>query len=242
MSYIQGFVMAVPTANRDAFVEHSRKAADLIREFGATRVVDTWGDDVPDGKLNDFKGAVKAKADETVCFGWMEFADKAASNAAFQKMMSDPRMQAIGEMPFDGKRMIFGGFEPLMDDRAGNASASRTTRYIDGFVLPVSPTNRDAYRAMALKAFEMFRDHGLIRNLEAWGDDVPRGQITDFYRAAHAEGEEDVVFAFLEWPDKATRDAGMKAVMEDPRIKEMPSPMPFDGKRMIFGGFEVLPT
>ncbi len=242
MSYIQGFVMAVPTANREAFVEHARKAAELIREFGASRVVDTWGDDVPDGKINDFKGAVKATADETVSFGWMEFPDKATCDAVFQKMMSDPRMQAIGEMPFDGKRMIFGGFVPIMDEVAVKAGSPEKSGYVDGFVLPVLPKNRDAYRAMALKVFEVFRDHGVIRNVEAWSDDVPHGEITDFYRATHVEGEEDVVFAFLEWPDKAARDAGMKAVMEDERMTTMPPEMPFDGKRMIFGGFEVLPT
>ena len=242
MSYIQGFVMAVPTAHREAFVAHSSQAADLIREFGATRVVDTWGDDVPDGKVNDFKSAVKATADETVSFGWMEFPDKAASNAAFQKMMSDPRMQAIGDMPFDGKRMIFGGFSPLMDECAGDAGAHRTTGYVDGFVVPVLPANRDAFREMALKSYEIFRDHGVLRQMEAWGEDVPRGKVTDFYRAAHAGDGEDIVFAFLEWPDKAARDAGMKAVMEDERMKTMPSQMPFDGKRMIFGGFAVLET
>ena len=242
MSYIQGVVMAVPTAHREAFVAHSRQAADLIREFGATRVVDTWGDDVPDGKVNDFKSAVEATADETVSFGWMEFPDKAASNAAFQKMMSDPRMQAIGDMPFDGKRMIFGGFAPLMDERADDAGGPRTTGYIDGFVIPVSPESRDAYRRMALTAFEIFRDHGVLRNVEAWSEDVPRGKVTDFYRAVHAQDGEDVVFAVLEWPDKAVRDAGMKAVMQDERMKRMPSQMPFDGKRMIYGGFAVLPS
>ena len=115
MSYFQGFVAAIPTSNRQAFIEHSRKATVLMREFGATRVVDTWGDDVPDGKINDFKMAVQATAEETVSFGWMEFADKAACDATFQKMMSDPRMSEIGDMPFDGKRMIFGGFETLFE-------------------------------------------------------------------------------------------------------------------------------
>ena len=86
----------------------------------------------------------------------------------------------------------------------------------------------------------MFRDHGARRDVEAWGVDVPRGQVTDFFRAAHAEKGENVIFAFLEWPDKETRDAGMKAVMEDERMATMPPEMPFDGKRMIFAGFEVV--
>lgn len=242
MTYIQGFVMAVPTDRRETFVAHASKAANLIREFGATRVVDSWGIDVPVGKINDFRGAVAAKADETVCFGWMEFPDKATSNAAFEKMMSDPRMQAIGDMPFDGKRMIYGGFTPIIDERGNDAGNARETGYVDGFVLPVEPRNRDAFRQMALKGFEVFRDHGVLRQLEAWAEDVPRGVVTDFYRAAHATTDEEVVFAFLEWPDKATRDAGMKAVGEDERMTAMPSSMPFDGKRMIYGSFEVLAT
>ena len=237
MSYVQGFVMAVPTARRDAFVEHSRKAAVLIREFGARRVVDTWGDDVPNGKLNDFRTAVKATEDETVSFGWMEFPDKATCDAVFGKMMSDPRMQAIGDMPFDGRRMIFGGFAPLFDEGAGGPCG-----YVEGFVVPVLPEKRDAYHAMARQGFAIFRDHGVLRHVEAWSQDVPRGKLTDFYRAVLAKTGEDVVFAFLEWKDRAARDAGMKAAMEDERMKAMPSDMPFDGKRMILGGFSVLPT
>ncbi|WAP70533.1 DUF1428 domain-containing protein [Jiella pelagia] len=235
MSYIQGFVTAVPTAKRQAFEEHARKAAELMREFGASRVVDGWGVDVPDGKVNDFKGAVAAKDDETVSFGWMEFPDAATASACFEKMMADPRMRELGDMPFDGKRMIFGGFEPLMDE--GEAVSGG---YVDGFVIPVPAANREAFRDMALSAWPIFRDHGARRDVEAWGVDVPRGTVTDFFRAAHAEDGEDVVFAFLEWDDKASRDAGMKAMMEDERMKTMPPEMPFDGKRMIFAGFEVV--
>lgn len=235
MSYIQGFVTAVPTAKRQAFVDHARKAADLMREFGASRVVDAWGVDVPDGKVNDFKGAVAARDDETVSFGWMEFPDAATASACFEKMMADPRMRELGDMPFDGKRMIFGGFEPLMDE--GEAVSGG---YVDGFVIPVPAANREAFRSMAVSSWPIFRDHGARRQVETWGVDVPRGQVTDFFRAAHAEDGEDVVFAFLEWDDKASRDAGMKAMMEDERMKTMPPEMPFDGKRMIFAGFEVV--
>ena len=235
MSYIQGFVTAVPTAGRAAFEDHARKAAALMREFGASRVVDAWGVDVPDGKVNDFKGAVAAKEDETVSFGWMEFPDAATARACFEQMMADPRMRELGDMPFDGKRMIFGGFEPLMDE--GEAVEGG---YVDGFVIPVPAGNREAFHDMALSAWPIFRDHGARRDVEAWGVDVPRGAVTDFFRAAHAEDGENVVFAFLEWDDKAARDAGMKAMMEDERMKAMPPEMPFDGKRMIFAGFEVV--
>ena len=87
----------------------------MFKEFGATRQVEAWGDDVPDGKVTDFKGAVKARPDEAVVFSWLEYPDKATRDKANEKIMNDPNMQAMGkDMPFDGKRMIFGGFKPLV--------------------------------------------------------------------------------------------------------------------------------
>lgn len=235
MAYIEGFVTAVPTANREAFLEHSGKAASIIREFGASRVTDAWGDDVPDGKVNDFKGAVQAKADETVCFGWMEFPDKSARDAMSEKMMSDPRLRELGDMPFDGMRMIFGGFEPILDEGPGGKAG-----YVDGFVLPVPSGNRGAYRDMAAKAATVFIDHGALRVVECWGDDVPDGKITDYRRAAHAKESETVIFAWIEWADRAARDHGVQGVMADERMKNPPADMPFDGSRMIYGGFALL--
>lgn len=117
MAYVEGFVIAVPAANRETYRKYAAEGAKLFREYGATRVVEAWGNDVPDGKVTDFKGAVKAKDDEVVVFSWIEYPNKAVRDAAVQKMMDDPRMQALGEMPFDGQRMIFGGFEVIVDDR-----------------------------------------------------------------------------------------------------------------------------
>ena len=112
--------------------------------------------------------------------------------------------------------------------------------YVDGFVAPVrTGVDADAYREFAAKAATIFKDHGATRVVEGWGDDVPHGQHTDFYRAVAAEDGETVVFSWIEWPDKATRDAGMKKVMDDPRMQPG-DPMPFDGKRLIFGGFRTL--
>jgi uncharacterized protein YbaA (DUF1428 family) len=114
MSYIDGFVIAVPTANRDKFIGHANTFDGIFLEFGATRVLECWGDDVPEGKLTDFRRAVQAKPDESVVFSWVEWPDKATRNAGMEKFMKDPRMAAASDMPFDGKRMIFGGFAPVV--------------------------------------------------------------------------------------------------------------------------------
>ncbi|NTX78899.1 DUF1428 family protein [Serratia proteamaculans] len=116
MKYVDGFVVAVPAANKEAYQKLAAAAAPLFKEFGATRIVECWGTDVPEGKLTDFRGAVKAEADEVVVFSWIEYPSKEVRDEANQKMMADPRMKAFGDqMPFDGKRMIFGGFEPILD-------------------------------------------------------------------------------------------------------------------------------
>jgi uncharacterized protein YbaA (DUF1428 family) len=119
MSYIDGFVIAVPTANKQKFIEHANNNDTIFTEMGATRVIECWGDDVPEGSVTDFGKAVQAKADETVVFSWVEWPDKATRDAAMAKMMSedfsDDRMNPEkNPMPFDGKRMIYGGFEAIV--------------------------------------------------------------------------------------------------------------------------------
>ncbi len=118
--YIDGFVIPVPAAKRQEFIDHARNADSLFMEMGALRVVEAWGDDVPEGKVTDFRRAVDASSDEIVAFSWIEWPDKATRDAAFARMMSedfnDPRMdQSRNPMPFDGKRMIFGGFAAVVD-------------------------------------------------------------------------------------------------------------------------------
>lgn len=115
MSYVAGFVAAVPEAGREAYRSYAAAAAVLFKEYGATRCVECWGDDVPEGKTTDFFMAVKAGAGEVVVFSWIEYPSKEVYQAALQKMMDDPRMQDLGEMPFDGQRMIYGGFLPILD-------------------------------------------------------------------------------------------------------------------------------
>ena len=119
MSYIDGFVIAAPTASRQEVIDYAARFDPIFLEFGALRVVEAWGVDVPHVKVTDFYRAVDAKDDETVMFSWVEWPDKATRDAAMEKMMKDPRMQPDAHpMPFDGKRMIFGCFENVLDLKA----------------------------------------------------------------------------------------------------------------------------
>ena len=231
MTYVEGFVVAVPTGNKEAFRAQAESLMPLFRECGVRRQVECWGDDVPHGKLTDFYGAVQAKEDETVVFAWFEYPDKATRDAANEKMRSDPRMQPTEAPPFDGKRMIFGGFDAIVDERSEGAPA-----YVDGYVLPVPQAKKDAYRAMAEKAAGKFREYGAVRVVEAWGDDVPEGKVTDYQRAVKAEDGEGIIYSWVEWPDKETRDKGWQRMMSDPDMQP-DGEMPFDGKRMFWGGF-----
>jgi len=116
MSYVEGFVIPVPAANKQAYRAHAAKAVPYFKELGATRIVECWGDDVPDGKVTDFRRSVKATDDEVVVFGWIEYPSKKVRDEASEKMRNDPRMKEMGaDMPFDGKRMILGGFATLLD-------------------------------------------------------------------------------------------------------------------------------
>jgi uncharacterized protein YbaA (DUF1428 family) len=231
--YVEGFLLAVPTANKEKYRQHAENAVPIFKEFGMTRMVECWGDDVPDGKVTDFKRAVKAKDDETVVFSWCEYPDKETRDAAGQKMMSDPRMAEMGEMPFDGKRMIFSGFAPILSE-----GSDRNAGYVDGFVIPVPVKKQADYQAAAEAAAPVFMDHGATAVVETWGEDLMKGEVTDFYKAVDATEDETIVFSWIAWPSKDARNEGNKSSMEDDRFKTMgPDSMPFDGKRMIFGGF-----
>jgi len=129
MAYIDGFVIAVPTGNKQQFLDHASKIDPLFLDLGATRILECWGDDVPDGKLTDFRRAVQAKDNESVVFSWVEWPDKATRDAAMEKMMKDPRMNPeTNPMPFDGKRMIFGGFAPILELRSPELDSNPASR------------------------------------------------------------------------------------------------------------------
>jgi uncharacterized protein YbaA (DUF1428 family) len=112
MSYVDGFVAAVPESNKDKFIEHAQIMAAVFKEHGALQVVDTWGDEVPDGEVTSFPMAVKKQADEVIVFSWIIWPSKDIRDAGWQSAMADPKMHPeTNPMPFDGKRLIYGGFK-----------------------------------------------------------------------------------------------------------------------------------
>lgn len=112
--------------------------------------------------------------------------------------------------------------------------------YVDGFVAAVPTANKEAYRTYAQTAAAVFKEHGALSLVECWGDDVPEGKVNSLHTAVLRKDDETVVFSWITWPDKATRDAGLQQVFGDPRIAPENNPMPFDGSRMIFGGFDMI--
>jgi uncharacterized protein YbaA (DUF1428 family) len=231
MTFVEGFLTPVPTANKDAYIKHATGAIDLFKSLGAARFVESWGDDVPDGKLNDLKQSVNLKEDETVLFSWIEYADRAARDAANEKMMADPAaMDMMKDMPFDAKRMIYAGFDVIAE--SGEAAKPG---YIDAVILPVPTDNKEQYRDFADRMGALFHDNGALRVVDAWGEDVSDGEVTDYNRATHRQDGETVVYSWIEWPDKAVRDAAWGKLMESDEMKNVA--MPYDGKRMMFGGF-----
>ena len=234
MTYFEGFILPVAAANKERFTKHAQLFANLVREFGVERQVEGWANDVPHGHTTDFYRAVNAKDDETVVFSWFEYPSKQAREAANEKFREDPRMMELGgSMPFDGQRMIMGGFESIVENGEGSGA------YINGFVVPIPKDKKDAYLQMVEPQAAIFREYGALRLVQAWGDDVPEGKVTDFRRAVKAEADETVVFAFIEWPSKQASEEAWDKIMKDERMQP-PGDAPFDGKRMFWGGFDVI--
>ncbi|RJL11669.1 DUF1428 domain-containing protein [Paracoccus siganidrum] len=231
MAYYSGFVAAVPSANKEAYIAHAKGAWPYFKKQGARRMVECWGEDVPHGKQTDFYRATGAKDGEVPIFSWIEWPDRETCDKAWAAMMSDPDMQQMPQMPFDGMRMFWGGFAPIVEQ-----GESRPGSYVQGFVLAAPAEKKQAYIDMARSATEMFERFGATHQIECWGEDVPRGKVTDFYRATEAKDGEVPLFSWIEWPDRATCDEAGKKMEAEMEGMEMPE-MPFDGMRMFWGGF-----
>lgn len=117
MSYVTGFLIPVKKANKEKYLEMARQGWPIFKKYGCIEQVETWGEDIAEGEVTSFPRAVKLEKDEAVVFAWLRWPDKATSDLAWQKMMEDPEMSAM-EMVFDGKRMIWAGFDPIFDERA----------------------------------------------------------------------------------------------------------------------------
>ncbi len=237
MTYFDGFVIPVPEGDKDKFVHHARTIDSVFLENGALRVVECWGADLKPGKTTDFQRAVAAQNHETVAFSWVEWPDRVTRDAGMAKvsalMGSDKRSDPeTNPVPFDGARMIFGGFESIVSHGAFSDGD-----YVQGFILPVPEGRREDYRKMADEAWTMFEGYGAHGVIEAWGDDVPHGKQTDFYRAVKAKPGEGIVFSYMAWPSRAVCDTAAEKMQNDPDMK-MPDDMPFDPQRMVYGGFD----
>ena len=231
--YFQGFVVPVKTGGKQAYLDMAKKLAPVFAEYGALRTVECWGDDVRDGKLTDFKKAVQATDDESVVFAWVWWPDKATCDAATDRMMTDDRMKPDGAMPFDPKRSIYAGFETVFDTQPAGSLG-----YVDGMVASVAGGKRQEFVEHSSKVARLFQEKGALRIVDGWGASVPVGKVTDFQRAVQAKEGETVVLGWIEWPDKPTRDAGMGALMQDARMREMPPA--WNGSLAIFGGFSPI--
>lgn len=111
-------------------------------------------------------------------------------------------------------------------------------QYVDGYIIAVPKENKADYIKLAELSAQVFKDHGAVSIMENWADDVPDGKLTSLPMAVQCQDNEEVVFSWVVWPSKEAREKGNSSAMEDPRFKDWdPSAMPFDGKRMIFGGF-----
>ena len=234
MTYVDGFVAPVPLGNRQAYRDHASQIATLFREHGALRTVENWGDDVPEGKMTDFHRAVAKHQGEDIVFSWVEWPSKSVRDTGMKALQTDARMAAMA-MPFDGQRMIYGGFSVI----AAEGDAPRSG-YVDGMLAPVAHVDRARYVDFAKTMAALFREFGALRLVDAWGDDIPEGKVTDFPRAVNAAGTETVVFSWIEWASKKSRDEGWAKLMADPRMQQDSPKPPFDGKRMIYGGFEAI--
>lgn len=233
MTFFQGFVVPVPSDKKEAYRQMAAEAAPLFEEFGARRIVECWGDDVPRGEITDMYGAVEAVEGENLVFAWIDWDSEEACAQAHDEMMKDERMQEPPSgMPFDGKRMIFAGFEQI-----GVKGDGGETGYLQAYVAPAAIGEREAYSEMMATIRDIAVDAGALRAVDGWSDRIEDGKLTDFKRAVKAEEGEAVAVGFTEWSSKAAAQRGLAKMRDDSRMPPPGSDMPFDGQRMIFGGF-----
>ena len=236
MTYFQGFMIPVPEGNKESYRKMAQDVAPIFTDHGALRTVECWGNNVPRGETTDMYGAVAAKDQEHVVFSWIEWESEGACSKAHDSMATDERMQdPPEEMPFDGMRMIYSGFEKL-----GESGGGGKTGYVQGYVAPVANEKREAFSTMCATMRDIAIDSGALHAADGWAGKIEEGKITDFKRAVKAEAGEAIAFGYVEWPSKQAYEQGSAKMMEDKRMPGPGSDMPVDGKRMIFGGFEVM--
>ncbi len=235
MAYFQGFIIPVPETNRESYLKMARESVPLFTDYGAQRIVECWGCDVPRGEITDMYGAVNAEKSENIVFSWIDWGTKEGFYKAHHDMGSDERMEEPSEMPFDGMRMIYSGFEIV-----GESGTSGPTGYVQGYVAPVPKEKREAFADMCKTMRDIAIDNGALHAVDGWAAGIKNGTVTDFKQAVKAEAGEAIAFGYAEWPSKEAFDQGSVKMRQD---KRMPSPgadMPMDGKRLIYGGFEVM--
>ena len=241
--YIDGLVFAVPTANKQAFIDYAKRSDSFLE--GYIRIGYGWEDELLEGQLTDFRKSVQAKTDESIIFVWIEWPDKATRNLEHQNMQARLKSEAtfINEIPpFDGARMLSGGFETIIDFETTihNKKGDFKMSYFDGFLFAVKSENKEAFIDYANRANSLIE--GCTRIVYALEDDLQDGQVTDFRMAVQAKDDEAVVFGWEEWPDKEARNKGHELMADyleshETLGKEIP---PFDELRMVFGGFETI--
>ena len=235
MTYIQGYLVPVPEGNKQKYSEMAKSAVPVFAKHGMKRMVECWADDVPHGETTDMYRGVEAEDGEVVVFSWVDWGSKETWKKAHKAFSEDAEMDGPGEMPFDGKRMVFAEF-----DLVGEAGEGGATKYVQGYVVPVPKDKKDAFTDMCAAMREMAIDHGALRAVDSYAASLADGKVTDFKRAVKAEQGEGVGFGFTEWASKEAYEKGMEKMRADDRMPAPGSDMPVDGKRMIFGSFDVL--
>lgn len=235
MAFIQGFLVPVPEGNKEKYREMAASAVPMFEKHGMKRMVECWSEDVPRGETTDMYRATKAEDGEIVVFSWCDWGTKEAWEKAHKAFENDEEMEGPAEIPFDGMRMTFAEFDTLGEAGDGGKSA-----YVQGYVAPVPKDGKDAFAAMCATMREVAIDSGALRAVDSYAASIADGNVTDFKRAVNAEKGEGVAFGFTEWASKADYEAGIAKMRDDDRMPPPGSDMPIDGKRLIFGGFEVL--